>query len=120
MSLLSFLGADGQGRTASQIDRFPMEILGTPTVARQLTATATGQSVALTASCRRISIRARNADCRLSVGTSSQAGSVNASTSHFILAGERIDFAVPPSAHLGYLRDGTATSNGVLELTELG
>lgn len=120
MSLLSFLGADGRGRTASETDRLPIEVLGAPTVARQLTATSTGQNQQLSATCRRISIRCRINDCRITVGTSSQAGAVSATTSHFILAGERVDFAVPPGAHLGYIRDSAAGADGVLCVTELG
>lgn len=120
MSLLSFLGADGRGRTASESDRLPIEVLGAPTVARQLTATSTGQNEQLTATCRRISIRCRTSDCRITVGTTSQAGVVSATASHFILAGERVDFAVPPGAHLGYIRDAATGVNGILCVTELG
>lgn len=97
-----------------------VEPLGQATVARQLTATSSGQNVELTSTCRRVSIRCRTSDCRFTVGTSTQAGVVSATTSHFILAGERLDFALPAGAHLGYRRDSAAAADGVLEVTELG
>lgn len=92
--------------------------LGVPTVARQLAVTATSASVALTAGCRRISIRARGCDMRYVVGTGAQ--TANASTSHFIGQDERLDIAVPESATVAAIRESAATVNGSLAITELG
>lgn len=93
------------------------EPLGNPAVARQLTAAATTANTALTTTTRRISIRARSADCRFAIGTGAQ--TANATTSHFIGMDERLDFAVPASAQIAVIRDSAATVNGVIELTEL-
>jgi len=94
------------------------EPLGLPTVARQLAATATSASVALTTTCNRISIRARFCDMRYVVGTGSQ--TANATTSHFIAQDERLDIAVPLNAVIAVIRESTATVNGSLAITELG
>ena len=92
-----------------------VEILGTPGVARQLAAGSTTANTALTAGVSRISIRAVGADIRFSVGATAQ--TANATTSHFIANGERLDFAVPTSANIAVIRD--ATTDGTLEVTEL-
>jgi hypothetical protein len=94
------------------------EPLGLHTVARQLAATATSASVALTTTCNRISIRARFCDMRYVVGTGSQ--TANATTSHFIAQDERLDIAVPLNAVIAVIRESTATVNGSLAITELG
>tara|TARA_R100001082_G_C4327822_1_gene144195 strand:+ start:460 stop:774 length:315 start_codon:yes stop_codon:yes gene_type:complete len=96
--------------TSSQV-----EILGEPGVARQLTAGSSSANTALTSDVRRISIRAVGADIRFKIGLGSQTADGN--TSHFIANGERLDFATPPSANIGYIRDGSV--NGTLEVTEL-
>ncbi len=92
-----------------------VEPLGRPTVARQLTAGAVSANTALTTTCRRISIRAVGAAIRFSIGSSAQAADGN--TSHFIADGERLDFSVPATPNIAVTRD--ATTDGVLELTEL-
>jgi len=94
-----------------------VEVNGIPGVARQLTATATSQSQTLTANVTRLSLRARTADIRYVVGVGTQ--TANATTSHFLLSGERFDIVVPPGASIGYIRDSAAAANGVLEVTEL-
>jgi hypothetical protein len=91
--------------------------LGVPAVARQLTAASTSASTALTAATTQISIRARFCDIRYMVGVGSQ--TANASTSHFIANGERLDIAVPLGASIGVIRDSAATVDGSLALTEL-
>jgi hypothetical protein len=91
------------------------EPLKVPGVARQLAAGATSASTELTASCRFITMRAVGADIRYAIGVGSQ--TANASTSHFIANGERLDLAVPPGGSIGVIRAG-ATS-GTLELSEL-
>ena len=94
-----------------------VETLGIPTVARQLTATATSANTVLTANISRISIRARGCDIRYVVGVGAQ--TANASTSHFIANGERLDLAVPSGANIAVIRESAATVNGSLDVTEL-
>jgi len=89
--------------------------LGRAVVARQLAAGATSVNTALTANTSRITMRAVGADIRFEIGTGSQTATA---TSHFIANGERLDFAVPPSANIAVLRN--STTSGTLELTELG
>ncbi len=94
-----------------------VEPLGQPGVARQLTATTTSANTALTANISRISIRARGCDIRYAIGVGAQ--TANASTSHFIANGERLDLAVPFNANIAVIRETAATVNGSLALTEL-
>ena len=94
-----------------------VEPLGIPGVARQLTATATSASTALTANISRISIRARGCDIRFVIGVGTQ--TANASTSHFIANGERLDIGVPFGASIGVIRESAATVDGTLAVTEL-
>lgn len=91
------------------------DFLGQPLVARQLAAGAASANTALTATCRRISIRATGAAIRYSIGTTAQ--TANASTSHFIGQDERLDLRVPEGANIAIIR--AASTSGVLELTEL-
>ncbi len=106
------------GVVATAQGRMTTETLGIPTVARQLPVTATSDSVALTAICRRVSIKARGCDMRYVVGVGAQ--TANAATSHFIEAGERLDIAVPAGATIAAIRETAATANGSLAITELG
>lgn len=94
------------------------EPLGRPTVARQLAASTTSNSVVLTASCTRISIRARGADLRYVVGVGAQ--TANASTSHFIGQDERLDIALLAGSTIAVIRDTAAAADGSLAITELG
>ena len=50
------------------------------------------------------------------VGQGAQTAS--ATTSHFVADGERLDFAITSGANIAVIRD--ASTDGVLELTELG
>jgi hypothetical protein len=95
----------------------PVEPLGIPGVARQLTATASSQNTVLTANISRISIRARGCDIRYIVGVGTQTAS--ATTSHFIANGERLDIAVPFGSNIAVIRESAATVNGSLAVTEL-
>tara|TARA_B000000557_G_scaffold188706_1_gene154588 strand:- start:17 stop:331 length:315 start_codon:yes stop_codon:yes gene_type:complete len=92
-----------------------VEILGEPSVARQLTAGSASTNTALTSTTQRISMRAVGADIRFSIGVGAQTAHGN--DSNFIANGERLDFAVPLGAQIAVIRDGTVT--GTLELTEL-
>jgi hypothetical protein len=118
----SYYNYDGTGISAASENVTPdtnlptfTEPLGIPGAARQLAAGATTANTALTAGVFRISMRAVGADIRFAVGASSQ--TANATTSHFIANGERLDFAVPPSANIAVIRDGN--TSGTLEVTEL-
>ena len=93
-----------------------VEILGKPGVARQLSAGASSANTALSGSVYRISMRAVGADIRFAIGQGTQ--TANAATSHFIADGERLDFSITHGANIAVIRD--ATTDGVLELTELG
>lgn len=94
-----------------------VEPLGIPSVARQLAATTTSANTVLTSNVTRLSIRARGCDIRYAVGVGAQ--TANASTSHFIANGERLDIAVPPGANIAVIREIGATVNGSLAVTEL-
>ncbi len=96
-----------------------VEILGVPGVARQLTTTDAAQNEQLTSGVKRISMRAITKDARFLIQTASTPAANNA-TSHFIAAGERLDFAVPDAGYICYIRDSAADANGKLEVTELG
>lgn len=96
--------------------RAPVEPLGLPGLARQLTAAASSSNTVLTANISRISIYNRTADARFTIGSVAQTAS--ATTSHYIAAGERLDFAVPsPQAHIAVIRAGSTDT--VIELTEM-
>ncbi len=101
------IGATSEGRALS-------EPLGTPAVARKLSAGASSANTALTATCQRISIYANGAAIRYMIGTTAQTADAN---SHFIGSGERLDLAVPLAANIAVIRDGS--TSGTLELTEL-
>ena len=92
-----------------------VEILGVPSVARQLVAGSASSNTALTSTTQRISMRAVGADIRFSIGAGAQ--TAHGDDSNFIANGERLDFAVPLGAQIAVVRDGTV--NGTLELTEL-
>lgn len=94
-----------------------VEPLGQAGVARQITATVTSTNTALTTTCKRISIKAQMSNLRFAIGNVAQTAS--ATTSHFIEAGERLDFAVPLNANIAVIRDSGAIQNGTLEVTEL-
>lgn len=118
----SYYNYDGTGISAASENVTPdtnlptfTEPLGIPGAARQLAAGATTANTALTAGVFRISMRAVGADIRFALGAGSQ--TANATTSHFIANGERLDFAVPPDANIAVIRDGS--TNGTLEVTEL-
>lgn len=103
--------------TASGTTMQYVEPLGIPSIARQQAVTTVSANIVLTATVRRISIKARSCDMRYSVGAVAQVA--NATTSHFIEAGERLDIAVPLNANIAVIRDTAATVNGTLCVTEL-
>ena len=114
--------------TPNPTDRLKGVGLREPGTARQLAAGASSANTALTVGCERISILATTADVRYSLGTTAQ--TANASTSHFIKNGERLELDVPQhfeftagstygnllASNIAVIRDGT--TDGVLEVTE--
>ncbi len=109
--------------TVSKSDRIEGSGLRKPGVARQLAAGATSANTALSVGCQRISVLAVTADIRYSLGTVAQ--TANASTSHFIKAGERLELDVPLyidvngnflAPNIAIIRD--ASTSGTLEVTE--
>lgn len=109
--------ASGRGTVADPYTP-QVEPLGAPGVARQMAAGTISSSVALSAACRRISIFARGADIRYLIGAGPL--TANASSSHFIAQNERLDLRVPEGGgSVAVIRDIAATTNGVLEVSEL-
>lgn len=102
---------------ASVGGRLPVEPLGIPGVARQVATTTASANTALTASVARISIFARIAPLRYSVGSAAQ--TANNATSHYLAAGERIDIDVPATPNIAVIRASDATADGAAEITEL-
>lgn len=96
----------------------PTSPLAVPAVARQLAVTSTSASVELTPTCRCISVVARGGAMRFAVGVGAQ--TANASTSHYISAGERLDLAVPEGATVAAIRATGDTAGAALEISELG
>jgi hypothetical protein len=110
-------GATGLYFTHPDATRLRVEPLGQPSIPHQIEATTTSANQALTATCRRASITAEGCKMRYLVGDEEQTAS--ATTSHMIRDGERLDIAVPANGHIAVIRDSAATSNGVLEISEL-
>ena len=94
-----------------------VENLGVPTVARQLTAGLASSNTVLTVGAARISVYCRIADVRFSIGGVAQVAT--AAGSHFIAAGERLDFDVPANPNIAIIRADTSSIAGILEITEL-
>lgn len=94
----------GDGTYAERI-----EPLGTPGTARVQATSGTAATVTLTASCRRVSMFATQGTWYAINGTAT-------ATSHFINAGERLDFCVPPDSFISVLQEATAGSVRITEL----
>ena len=114
---------------ANPTDRIKGAGLRKPGVARQLAAGSSSANTALTVGCERISIICLTNPVRYSLGTTSQ--TANASTSHYINTGERLELDVPLhidvdsesgtygrliASNIAVIRDGS--SDGTIELTE--
>jgi hypothetical protein len=94
--------------------QFIVEPLGIPGEPRTLSAGSTSANTALTSTCRRVSILALTADICFLVGSSSQTATTS---SHYIMAGERMDIALPATPNIAVIRAGAA--DGTLRVTEL-
>lgn len=87
----------------------PVDTLGTPSTPRMQATTNAAASLALTTTCRRVSIYATQ-------GAWYSISGVATATSHYIAAGERLDFDVPASTTISVLRE---TTDGSIRITEL-
>ena len=98
----------GDGTYAERI-----EPLGTPGTARVQATSGTAATVTLTASCRRVSMFATQGTWYAINATATVTATV---FSHFIGAGERLDFCVPPDSFISVLQEATAGSVRITEL----
>ena len=87
----------------------PVDTLGTPGTARSQATSGTAANIALTTTCRRVSMHATAASFYSISGTAT-------SSSHYIGAGERLDFDVPASTTISVLQ---VTAAGTVYVTEL-
>ena len=87
----------------------PVDTLGTPGVPRVQTTSGTAANIVLTTTCRRVSMFATQ-------GTWYSISGAATATSHYIGAGERIDFDVPGSTTISVLQE---TAAGSIRITEL-
>ena len=100
-------------RQVSKAAPLPTDPLGTPGVARTITAGATAGSDALTATVTRVSLSAQGGAVRFTIdGTTATA----AAPAHFIGDGERLDIRVPAGTTISAIRVST---DATLEVTEL-
>lgn len=88
----------------------PVDTLGTPGTARSQATSGTAANIALTTTCRRVSMTATAATFYSISGTAT-------SSSHYIGAGERLDFDVPASTTISVLQVSAAGTVYVTELT---
>jgi hypothetical protein len=87
----------------------PVDTLGTPGVPRVQTTAGIAATITLTSTCRRVSMFATQGTWYSISGTAT-------ATSHYIGAGERLDFDVPASTTISVLRE---TTDGSIRITEL-
>jgi hypothetical protein len=88
---------------------FPVDTLGTPGVPRVQATSGTAANIVLTTTCRRVSMFA-------TAGTWYSISGTATATSHYIGAGERLDFDVPASTTISVLQE---TAAGSIRITEL-
>jgi hypothetical protein len=87
----------------------PVDTLGTPGVPRVQATAGIAATITLTLTCRRVSMFATQGTWYSILGTAT-------SSSHYIGAGERLDFDVPASTAISVLRE---TTDGSIRITEL-
>lgn len=87
----------------------PVDVLGTPGVPHVRATTGTAASITLSATCRRLSMYATQGTWYSISGTAT-------SSSHYIRADERLDFAVPAGTTISVLRE---TADGSICISEL-
>ena len=99
----------GEPYTASVPGLFPVDTLGTPGAPRVQATSGTAANIVLTTTCRRVSMFATQGAWYAISGTAT-------ATSHYIGAGERLDFDVPASTTISVLQE---TAAGSIRVTEL-
>ena len=99
----------GEPYTASGPGLFPVDTLGTPGAPRVQATSGTAANIVLTTTCRRVSMFATQGAWYSISGTAT-------ATSHYIGAGERLDFDVPASTTISVLQE---TAAGSIRVTEL-
>lgn len=87
----------------------PVDTLATPNIPRVQATSGTAASIVLTTTCRRVSMYATQ-------GTWYSLNGTATSSSHYIAAGERLDFDVAASTTISVLQE---TSAGSIRITEL-
>lgn len=87
----------------------PVDTLGTPGAPRVQATSGTAANIVLTTTCRRVSMFA-------TAGTWWEISGTATVTSHYIGAGERLDFDVPASTTISVLQE---TAAGSIRITEL-
>lgn len=87
-----------------------VDTLGTPGTPRVQATSGTAANIALTTTCRRVSMFATQ-------GAWYSLSGAATSSSHYIGAGERLDFDVPASTTISVLQETTAGSIRITELT---
>ena len=87
----------------------PVDTLGQPGVPYVQATSGTAANIVLTATCRRVSMFATQGAWYSLSGTAT-------ATSHYVGAGERIDFDVPASTTISVLQE---TAAGSIRITEL-
>jgi hypothetical protein len=87
----------------------PVDTLGTPGVPRVQATSGIAATITLTLTCRRVSMFATQGTWYAISGTATV-------TSHYIGAGERLDFDVPASTAISVMRE---TTDGSIRITEL-
>lgn len=110
--------------TRTQLDTaiVKTEPLGRLGIAHEITAAATAStSLALQPGTVRLSLAARNANCRVAIGVGPQTASVTTATanSHFLADGARIDVACLPGSQISVIRGADQMVNGVVHVSEL-
>ena len=113
-----------QSLTRAQLDAAAVktEPLGRLGLAYQITAgAAASASLAFSAGVTRLRISARNANCRIAIGTGSQTATntSGASTSHFLQADTSMDVACLAGSQISVIRGTDQTVDGIVHVSEL-
>ena len=106
----------------SETPRLRVEPLGYAGLAWQLNAKTVSDDTTkktLTPTVTRVTLYARGAPIRFTLGPGVAANPVNAATDKFIGEGERQDFCCVEGSQISVIRAAHATVDGVLEITEL-
>ncbi len=106
--------AELKGTPAGRLHIEPLGILG---LAYQVPTTTASTNTVLSPTASRISLYARGSAMRIAVGSTNQVA--NATTSHYMAAGDRLDIALPATPRIAVIRAADSTVDGVAEISEL-